>query len=167
MISQGIIGAALLFLGRPLYWLFLALVGFLLTYSLLVQHFNVLDHWIGLGIALFIAVLGGMAAVMLQKATIAIAGLIGGGLLAFEFSAALGPEQANYRWLIVLVAAIIGAILMSLIFELTLTVISALIGADLLVELLPVTGAIQWGLVAIVTLIGITVQTRIKSKPKD
>ena len=84
-----------------------------------------------------------MLALFLQKVAIAVAGFLAGGKLALALVVAFFVHGANYPGVTFIIGGIIGAILLLSLFDWTLIVLSAVVGAYLIQHtiVLPQTGA--------------------------
>jgi hypothetical protein len=139
-----LIGIAILFFGRKLFWLTVAAVGFAVGVEiapLLVNEASLL----ALLIALVFGVLGALLALFLQKVAIAVIGFLAGGKLATAIAAAFFVHYAQHPTIIFVGGGIVGAILLLAVFGWALIVVSSFIGAYLIVFqdaiVLPPTGS--------------------------
>ena len=139
-----VIGIAILFFGRKLFWLCVAAVGFAVGVEiapLLVNEASLL----ALLIALVFGVLGALLALFLQKVAIAVLGFLAGGKLATAIAAAFFVHYAQHPTIIFVGGGIVGAILLLAVFGWALIVVSSFIGAYLIVFqdaiVLPPTGS--------------------------
>jgi Domain of unknown function (DUF4203) len=140
-----LIGVVILFVGRKLFWLCVAAVGFALGVEIAPHVIQEPSSILGLVIALFLGLLGALLALFLQKVAIAVLGFLAGGKLAGAIAAAFFIHSAQYYTIIFLVGGVIGAILLLAVFDWALIVVSSLIGAHLIVYqsaiVLPPTGS--------------------------
>ena len=140
-----LIGIAILFFGRKLFWLCVAAVGFAVGVQVAPLLVNEPSSLLALLIALAFGVLGALLAVFLQKIAIAVLGFLAGGKLATAIAAAFFVHYAQYSTIIFIVGGIIGAILLVAVFGWALIVVSSFIGAYLIVFqgaiVLPPTGS--------------------------
>jgi len=122
-------GGLLLAAGRRLFWLFVAVVGFYGGMNLAARYISNPTTMIIIGLA--IGLVGAALAVFVQRGAVLLGGFMAGGtLLTGSISGLLGdPGQA--AWLPFLIGGIIGAVLMSVVFDWALTILSALLGAVL------------------------------------
>jgi hypothetical protein len=97
-------------------------------------------------------------AVVLQRVAVALAGGLAGGMLAMRIVAMLGSTSEPARWIFFIVGAVLAAILVLAIFGWALIVISALSGANLVSEALPIDQTAQLIVIAILFVIGVLVQ---------
>src|SRR5437899_8088117 len=70
-----IVGVAILFFGRKLFWLFVAALGFAVGLEIAAYFMKEPPQWMTLLVALGCGVIGALLAILLQKIAIAIAGL--------------------------------------------------------------------------------------------
>jgi hypothetical protein len=156
-IVGALLGALILFLGRRLFWLCVAAVGFAAGVELAPRLIHEPSPLLALTIALVLGFIGALLALFLQKIAIAIAGFFAGGKLALAIAAAFA-QQTQYFGLTFLIGGIIGAILLLVVFDWALIVLSAVVGAYLIQSAiaLPPTGAGILFLVLVV--VGVLVQ---------
>ena len=129
-----VLGAALLLLGRRLYWLFVAAAGFMLGLLIADQLIGTQDQTLQLVIGLGLGLLGAVLANVFQRTIIGLAGFVlaaGGTLVLLPL---LGINVGDYGWLVALVAGIVGMVLVQVVFDWALIVLSAYAGANLLVS---------------------------------
>lgn len=153
-----LLGIALLFFGRRLFWLFVAAIGFAIGLQLapyLMQH---PPPWLSLAISIALGLLGALLAFLLQKLAIGIAGFLVGGRLAIAVIAAFMVNHAQYQGIAFVIGGIIGAILLLALFDWALIIFSSIEGARLIASSvhLPSTGTTI--LVVALAIFGIVVQ---------
>ena len=138
-----LIGIAILFFGRKLFWLTVAAVGFAVGVEIAPLLVNEQSSLLALLIALVLGVLGALLALFLQKVAIAVLGFFAGGKLATAIAAAFFVHYAQYSTIIFVIGGIIGAILLLAVFGWALIVVSSFIGAYLIQSaiVLPPTGS--------------------------
>ena len=138
-----LIGAVILFFGRKIFWLCVAAVGFAAGIQVAPHLMHEPTPILQLSIAIVFGFIGALLALFLQKIAIAIAGFLAGGKLAMALVAAFFVEGARYPGVTFIVGGIIGAILLLSLFDWTLIVLSAVVGAYLICHtiVLPQTGA--------------------------
>jgi hypothetical protein len=122
-----IVGVALLFFGRKLFWLFVAAIGFAAGMEIAPQITS--SPIFVLVIALGLGVLGAILSIVIQKFAIAVAGFIAGGRLAIGLSAAFYMNHAEYSRIIFLIGGILGAILLLSLFDWALILLTSVEGA--------------------------------------
>ena len=138
-----LIGIAILFFGRKLFWLTVAAVGFAVGVEIAPLLVNEPSSLLALLIALVLGVLGALLALFIQKVAIAVLGFFAGGKLATAIAAAFFVHYAQYSTIIFVIGGIIGAILLLAVFGWALIVVSSFIGAYLIQSaiVLPPTGS--------------------------
>jgi hypothetical protein len=138
-----LIGIAILFFGRKLFWLTVAAVGFAVGVEIAPLLVNEPSSLLALLIALVLGILGALLALFLQKVAIAVLGFFAGGKLATAIAAAFFVHYAQYSTIIFVIGGIIGAILLLAVFGWALIVVSSFIGAYLIQSaiVLPPTGS--------------------------
>src|SRR2546423_12340946 len=104
-----IVGLAILFFGRKLFWLFVAALGFAVGLQIAAYFMKEPPQWMTLLVALGCGVIGALLAVLLQKIAIAIAGFVAGGRIAWALAGAFFVDHAHYRGLTFVICGILGA----------------------------------------------------------
>jgi hypothetical protein len=153
-----IVGVAILFFGRKLFWLFVAALGFAVGIEIATYFMRDPPLWMLLVIALGLGVLGALLAIMVQKLAIAVAGFIAGGRLASALVAAFFVDYSQYRGITFVIGGILGALLLLALFDWVLILLSSAEGAHLISNgiVLPQTGATI--LCCVLVVIGVVVQ---------
>jgi MFS family permease len=151
-------GLLLLFLGRRLFWLFVGILGFFAGFALAERLFPGQSGMILLIIAVGCGLIGIFVALFLQHLAIAIAGFLAGGLFASTFLQSAGWHVAPYFPFII--GGIIGAILLSLVFDWALILLSSITGATFIMESLPIEPQYRVAAFVVLLILGIFVQAR-------
>ncbi len=131
---QIVLGALLLTLGRKLFWLFVAGVGFAIGIVVTPLLLHDQPEWVTIAVAVALAVLGLVLALVAQKFAIGLVGFVAGGLIALWLLRALALDLGGFQWLAFIVGGILGALLLATLFEWGLILLSSLVGANLLVS---------------------------------
>lgn len=160
-----LVGAALLFFGRKVFWLFVAGAGFVAGLAL-VNRVIQGPEWIGVLVGLVIGLLAALLAIFVQRFAIGLAGFLVGGYLALQF---LVPffhlEHGWLPFLAFVIGGIFGVILVGLFLDWALISLSSLAGAVLITETLNLSYGI--GLVVFIILIVIGVAYQARELQKD
>ena len=127
-------GLVLLFLGRQLFWVFVALVGFGTGLELAPQLLPDGGPVLVLLIAIGLGLLGAVLAYFFYHLAIGAAGFVAGGRLGIEVAAGLVPLSSQATWVAFVIGGVLGAVLLLLVFDWALIVMSALVGADYVVQ---------------------------------
>jgi len=162
-----LIGLAVLFLGRKLFWVFVAAVGFVAGMLLVPQLLPDSPQWLVLLLAIVVGCVGAALAVLLQRIAVGVAGFVSGGCLALWFLTFFNVNLGEWHalsWVIFIVGGIVGAVLLSVVFDLALIVLSSAAGAGLIADTVMTAYTIEKLVVALIFLalfaFGIVVQSR-------
>ena len=132
LIGRLLVGLLLLVLGRRLYWLFVAGVGFLYGLKLAPLLMPEQSETVIVIVALVLALVGALVAVVATKVVLGAIGFVAGGGIAVLLLGNLGIDRV-VALAIYLIAGVIGAVLLLVLFDWTLIVLSSLAGASLIV----------------------------------
>lgn len=144
-------GALLLLFGRRLYWLLAAVVGFVAVFTLSGRMLPEVGDGAMLWVSLLCGIAGAVLAILVHRFLLAVVGGLGGVLIALWQVQQLGVERGA-AWLIAaIVGGLLGAWLLSRLFGLALALLSSLLGAQILVDRLPVPS--EWMLVTYLGLV--------------
>ncbi len=154
-------GLALLALGRKLYWLFVAAIGFVAAMSLANQLMPDVATWVALLIGVGAGLLGAWLARVLQRLAIGLAGTVGGAVFLPDLMVLLGLDLAVPDWLVYLVGAIAGALLVSFLFDWALIILSSTVGAIVIVQVLAFQRPLAGVVVLVIAGAGILTQVRL------
>ena len=166
------LGTLLLFAGRKLFWLALAVAGFAAGLWVATRpEISVRlppegPEWVPLAVALVGGVLGLALAVFVQKIAVALGGfLVAGaaGAALLEVLAAAVPEVPGTPTAITLAfvgAGILGALFANKVFNLALLAVTAATGAGLLVEASTLEGPLGSLLFLVLAAVGLAYQWR-------
>ncbi len=170
MILRLAVGAALLVLGRKLFWLFVAAVGFAAGWTVMSDLLHVQPEWLALVIALAAGVLGALLATFVQKIAIGLAGFLAGAFLATGLVSMLNLAAAPWAWLAFIVGGILGALLLGAAFEWALVGLSSLAGAMLVANALELSSTMHLLVLVGLFVLGVIIQSALgggKRRPSD
>ena len=160
------VGVLLIFLGQRLFWLCVAAVGFLFTFALVSRlSFEMTPEW-SLVLAIALGIAGAILAVFLQRAAVAIAGFFFGIYAALWVIDGWGLELDNLEWLLVIGSAVLAAVLAVSLLEITLIVLSSLVGSALLSVASGLDYPASSILFLVVALLGIAFQIRFRRRTR-
>ena len=154
-----LIGAALLFFGRKVFWLFVAGVGFVAGMTLAANAFNG-PEWLHITIGLVVGFVAALLAVFLQGFAISLAGFLAGGYIAFQILPMLNLEGGWIPWLAFIIGGIIGVILVGAVLDWALIILSALAGSALIVGAIDLPQALAVIAFIALVLVGFSVQAK-------
>lgn len=152
-------GAVLLLAGRPLFWLFVGVMGFVVAFDLASMHLVGQPRLIILVIALVAGLAGIILALLLQRVAFGVAGFLAGGYLVSMGGVVLGWSPGSGFDLAMLIGGIVGALAGLLLADWALIVFSSLIGAAMIVDALRLGHNSGLLLFAGLTVVGIAVQS--------
>jgi len=150
-----LIGALVLILGRRLFWLFVAVAGFFAAFQAVPELLPDQTQVVVLGIALAAGVVGALLAIFLQYLAAGLAGFVAGGFAAQSLQSLLGPDLG---WILFAVGGGIGLVLVLLAFDWALILLSALIGARIMLEPFAFEPVLRVGLLLGLAVLGVAVQ---------
>jgi hypothetical protein len=131
---QIVFGAVLLTLGRKLFWLFVAGVGFAVGMFVTPLLLPDAPQGVTIAVGVALAVLGIVLALTMQKIAIGLVGFVAGGLIVLWLLRALALDLGGLQWLVFIAGGILGALLLATLFEWGLILLSSLVGANLMVS---------------------------------
>ncbi len=160
-------GLLLLFLGRRLYTALIGLVGFFVVYGVPEDVLTLPDE-MRLMVAVGVGVLAALLAFIVRKVAVALAGaLLGAGAALWAISF-FGVEWEVLWWIVVAVAAVLGALVLRAVFETALIVVSSFVGALLIMAATGLEGLPAHVGVALLIVVGVTFQLgRRRAADKD
>jgi hypothetical protein len=160
-------GALLLVLGRKLFWLYVAILGFAAGLSVAARFFQAQPEWVQLVIGIVFGLVGAVLAYFFQGIAVAVAGFLAGAYVALSLVA--GPslnataDGDGLAWILFFVGGIIGAVLAIMLFDWALIILSSLTGAMMVTEGLNLAGdPFGWLLTAGLFVLGVIIQSRLE-----
>ena len=124
-------GILLLFLGRKLFWLFVAAIGFVVGAEAATTMFPQHSEWV-LIFGLVLGLVGALVALLVQKVAIGVGGFLAGGYFLMIMLRTWALQPPEYTWVAFLVGGCIGALLMFFVFDWALILFSSISGAHLI-----------------------------------
>jgi len=158
-ILQVVAGGLLLAFGRRLYWFFVGVIGFFFGLLLAQNFLSTASESTTLLIGLGAGLLGALLVVFFKKVAIGVVGFLAGALVVLWLAGEVGWEPGIWVWLGAAVSGIVGALAVRTLFEVGLIVLSSLIGAVL------VSDVVSWELLPpgvlflVLALTGVALQT--------
>ncbi len=157
-------GGVLLFFGRKLFWLFVAVVGFLFGLEFGTQMMVGAEQWIIWLVALVIGLVGALLAVLFQRVAIILAGAAAGGLFFMNLAVA-GGSNSTLQLVAFIGGAIVAGILAAMLFDWALIILSAITGASMITGAFTLSPAVAALIVVVLCILGIVVQARMRRLP--
>ena len=162
-----ILGIIILLAGEKFFWLFVAIIGFILGMDYAEVLFNEASQGLVVLLSLTLGVIGAVLAVFAQWIAILMAGFLGVGYL-FLMIMDFFTMANEFSWAVFLTGGIIGSIIMVFVFDWALICISSLLGALLIVDNLNITeGTVSFLFLAVLTIIGFIVQSKLSNPSKN
>lgn len=161
-----IVGLALLFAGRKLFWLAVASIGFIAGMKLATIFIEVQSESTLILISMGIGILSAMAAIVVQKVAVALAGFAAAGYGAFIGMKRLGLDFGEMNWIPILLLGLIGVFVAAIVFGWTLILLSSLVGAYLIVSQLHMNHLLDGTLFVVLSVAGIVIQAKSRKKKR-
>ena len=159
-----IAGSLLLLFGRKLFWLFVAVVGFLVGITYIPEILPGQAEVVILSISLISGLLGALLAVLLQKFAVGLAGLVAGGYVTYYLLQMITLNVGNYQWLAITAGALLGAVMAGSMYDWALVFVTSASGAVVITQNLPVNMPISAVILVGLFIFGIIAQARMKLK---
>jgi hypothetical protein len=157
-------GILLLLLGRKLFWLFVAVVGFLIGMTFAPDLLPNQPDSVILTISLIAGLLGALLAALLQKLAVGLAGLVAGGYIVYYLLQFVAVNLGDYQWMAILAGAILGALLAGSMFDWALIILTSASGATLISRGLNLSMPFSAVILIALFIFGIIAQGNIKAK---
>jgi hypothetical protein len=162
-----VLGVVLLTTGKKLYWLFVAVVGFLIGLAVTMQYVNLSPQWLVYIVALGSGVIGAVLAIFLQHLAIALAGFVVGGYGAWYLSQLLGNNSSAVNWMAFIIGGIVGLLLVASVFNWALYLLSAWAGATLVTKAIDLQAQLGLVLFFVLFVLGMIIQAGLfRNEPK-
>lgn len=166
IVVQWFLGAALLLLGRKLYWFFVGVVGFVTGLTLAARWLEGRSELLILLVGLALGGLGALLALALQRIAIAAAGFFAGGYIAVALLGMIAAEAPRGSFLPFVLGGVVGVILVTLLFDWALIFLSSLTGAAMIVQGLEVSRLLGALLFAGLLMAGLAAQASLMRRDK-
>ena len=127
-------GVLLLLMGRKLFWISVAVLGFLVGMTYAPRLFPNQSQSVILIISLIVGFLGALITSMLQRFAVGISGFAAGAYIINYLLQNVTVNAGQYQWMLILAGGIIGAILAGSMFDWALILLSAATGATLITQ---------------------------------
>ena len=164
-IGRVFVGLLLLVLGRRLYWLFVAGMGFLYGLELAPRLLPGRSETVIVIVALALALVGALVAVVATKIALGMIGFAAGGGIGVLLLGNLGIDSGAVALGVFVIGGLLGAVLLLVLFDWTLIALSSLAGGSLIVtsaqRLLEIPPIAATPLVLVLAVIGALIQTRL------
>jgi len=154
-----VVGIFLLTLGRKLFWLFVAAIGFMAGVELATRVAPHDSGWILIG-GIVLGIVGALLALAVQKVAIGLGGFLAGGYYLMTAAHTWKMVAPDYEWAAFLVGGVVGAILMLSVFNWALIIFSSIGGAHLILRAIPADPAIASVILVALAVVGCLFQAK-------
>lgn len=162
-----IAGGLLLVLGRKLFWLYVAILGFVTGLNIADRLLHLQPEWMQLLVGIGFGILGALLAYFFQEVAVAVAGFFAGAYVATGsstiFGVAPGQTADVFNWILFFVGGFLGAFLAIMLFDWALIILTSVTGAMLLVEGLSITAPWAFWSVVGLAVVGVIIQAGIQT----
>jgi hypothetical protein len=132
LILHIIIGLILLMFGRKLFWLLVAVSGFMVGVQFAEMMFPYYQQWIQLSIALGLGIFCALMAILVQRIAFVLAGFMAGLYMALMVTQSFG--LTDITGILVVFGGAFGAVAGYIFIDWAIIVLSAMIGAGVIVN---------------------------------
>ncbi len=162
-----VLGVVLLTTGKKLYWLFVAVVGFVIGLMLTTQYVKLNPHWLVYLVALGVGIIGAVLATFLQHLAIALVGFLVGGYGALYLASLLGKGSQPFNLMAFVIGGIVGLLLVASVFNWALYILSAWAGATLITQAINLQAQMGLILFFVLFVLGMIIQAGLfRERPK-
>ena len=166
LILSAMIGFAVLVMGRQLFWVTVAGLGFVLGMDYAVQYFQGSTQMILL-ISLGTGLVGAVLAYFLQRAAAGLVGFLAGWYLSSALIQFVHFELGQFSLILSVIAGLIGVVLISVLFDWSLILLSSLAGATIITQSLQYATQTKFIIFVILFLLGVTIQGLLFANEKN
>jgi len=158
VIFEILLGIALLIAGNRLFWLFVGAMGFILGLFLAGFVLNGQPEWVFIVVSVVLGLVGAGLARPFQQLMVVLAGFVAGGYIIsslitmFHFNIPVNPQ------ILYVLCGLVGAALVTSLFEWAVIVLSSISGAALVADNLKMEQQTAAILILVLMIIGIVIQ---------
>jgi hypothetical protein len=162
MIFGVVLGLILLVFGRKLFWLFVAITGFLVGMAVSRAFLPDQPEWVVISVGLGTGLLGALLAVFAERLAFALAGFYAGSYLALVVSQPLSWDSNSILWFAL--GGVIGAVVASLIMDWAIIVLSCLVGTGAILQTLQLGQTASLIIFVLLMATGVLVQRKLMNR---
>ena len=159
LIISIIVGIAVLVMGRQIFWVFIAGLGFILGLLFSSQFYDAQFGWQTLVISAGIAIVGALLAFTVQRLAAGIAGLATGWYLTIVVLSYMNIDLGQIESVIPYIIGIISGILLFLYFDWGVIIASSMAGAAIVISATSLSRNVELALLVMLALIGVAIQS--------
>jgi hypothetical protein len=157
-----VLGLIVLILGRKIFWLTVAIVGFLVGMELTGMFLADQPTWVLLAVGLAAGLVGALLAVLVQRVAFGLAGFFAGAYLTVIVAQSLGAVDTSV--ILPIVGGVVGTLIAVLLMDWAIIVLSCLVGAGVVVAQLPLSPQVSAIVFAGLVIIGIVIQAKLMER---
>lgn len=166
LILSVLVGFALLIMGRQLFWLSVAGLGFLLGLNYTTQYFQGSAEMILL-VSLGVGLVGAVLAYTLQRAAAGLVGFLAGWYLATMLITRVDLGLAEYSTFAAILGGILGVFLVSILLDWSLIILSCLAGTVVISQSLTFRSNLNLIIAIILFVLGFAIQAFLYMNEKE
>ena len=159
-----VLGLIVLILGRKIFWLSVAIVGFLVGMELTGMLLADQPTWVLLAGGLAAGLIGALLAVFAQRVAFGLAGFFAGAYFTLIVAQSQGAGGTS---MILIVGGVIGALVAVLLMDWAIIVLSCLVGAGTIVAQLQLSPQVSAIAFAVLVIIGIVIQAKLMERSRE
>lgn len=152
----------MLLAGRNIFWLFIAVIGFIVGAGLVDIWLVDQPMWLIVAAGIGVGLIGAILAIIFERVAFALAGFYAAAFLAIMFAQRFGLTGAPI--VLVFVAGLVGALFVALLTDWAIILLSAAAGAAAIVSIITAAPAIEAVSFAVLATIGVLVQRTILTR---
>lgn len=134
VLARLLAGLCALLLGRQLFWLFVAAVGFAVGMEVGARIFAGSPPLVVLTVSVIAGAAGAVLARAAEELMIAVIGFVAGSYLGTMLLVTLTPYPGRTIWFALFGGGVVGAVLLRAVFNWALIVLSSLVGAGIILR---------------------------------
>jgi Domain of unknown function (DUF4203) len=157
-----LLGCVVLLAGRNIFWLFIALVGFLAGIALAGIWLADQPLWLTIAVAIAAGLIGAVLSMLFERVAFALAGFYATAYLATVLAATLTFDTVPVG--LVFAAGLLGALLAALLMDWAIIVLSSLAGAAAIVSAVAADPAVEVVIFVVLATIGALVQRAVLAR---
>jgi hypothetical protein len=166
LIFSTLVGFAVLLLGRQLFWVAVAGLGFILGLNYATQYYQGSPEMLVL-ISLGAGLVGAILAYALQRTAAGLVGFLGGWYLTITLINSTNSNLGEYSVILALIGGLIGLSLISILFDWGLILLSSLAGTTMIVQSIQFNTTTNTIIFIILFTLGVVIQGILLSQEKS
>ena len=166
LIISAFIGFAILIMGRQLFWVTVAGLGFILGMNYTIQYFQGSPEIILL-VSIGVGIIGAVLGLVLQRTAAGLIGFLTGWYLTTILINLINLNIGQYWYILTIIGGLIGVGLISILMDWSLILLSSLAGASIISQSIPVRPTITTAIFVILFTLGVVIQWLLYVNEKD